>query len=140
MVTENTKELFGKDSDFLAAEAVKLLSEKLALDITMFEVSEFTSVTDFYVNATGKSQSHVLSLADDLSENFSDRGVPPLRVEGRSGRAWILVDFGQLIVNIFDAESRSFYSMDRFLPAESKRDVSELLSEVDKKFGGTTEE
>jgi len=122
------------ESNVLAEEAVKLLSEKLALDIKMFDVREYTSVTDFYVNCTGKSGTHVLSLADDVADFFSDRELPPLRVEGKKGNSWILVDFGQLIVNVFDAESRGFYSFDRLLPPEGERDVRELILSVDKKF------
>ncbi len=134
MNNNRTDELSHAECDVLALEAVKLLAEKLALDIKMFDVRERTSVTDFYVNATGKSLTHVASLADDLVENFDARGQRALRVEGKRGNSWILVDFGSLIVNIFDSESRGFYNFDRLLPAECERSTEEAIRSVDKKY------
>lgn len=133
---ENVKgnELKNASAETLAAEAVKILLEKKALDIRMFNVTDKTSVTDFYVNATGRSSTQVSSLSGDVDELLSERGRTPLRIEGRAGNAWILVDFGDVIVNIFDKPSREFYSFDRHLPAECEVDISNLVAEVDEKF------
>ena len=127
MITEKTKELSKAEAGVLANEAVKVLIEKLALDVSMFDVREHTSVTDFYVNATGRSINHVAALADDVVDNFELRGQSALRVEGKKGNSWILVDFGTLIVNIFDSEGRGFYNFDRLLPAECKREIGRPL-------------
>ncbi len=126
--------LAGCDSRTLAEAAAKLLIEKLALEVRMFDVTDTTSVTDFYINATGKSFTHVASLADDIVEDFSERGVEALRVEGKRGAGWILVDYGDVIINVFDSESRAFYSFDRLLPADCECDIAPLVSEVDEKF------
>ena len=131
---EKNDELRNASSEKLAQEAVKLMFEKKAADVKMFSVADYTSITDYYVNVTGRSSTHVASLADDLSESFGGRGLDPYRVEGKKGNSWILVDFGSLIVNVFDAESRSFYNFDRLLPAEAQVDISSLVEEVDKKF------
>ena len=133
-MNNNNIDLKGASSDVLAREAVKILLEKKGLDVTLFCVKDFTSVTDYYVNATGRSSTQVASLADDLSDILSDRGRDALRVEGRQGNAWILVDYGDVIVNVFDRQSREFYSFDRHLPAESAIDIADLVEEVDKKF------
>ena len=133
-MNERTNELASMNAEGLAKEAVKVLIEKLAIDVTMFYVTEHTSITDYYVNATGRSLTHVASLADDVVENFERRGLTAQRVEGKRGNSWILVDFGSLIVNVFDSEGRGFYSFDRLLPPECKCDISELVDEVDKKF------
>ena len=132
--TVKTEELKGADGKKLAEEAVKVLIEKLALDVTMYNVTGHTSVTDYYVNATGRSATHVASLSDDVADNFESRGQSPLRIEGKKGNSWILVDFGTLIINIFDSEGRSFYNFDRLLPAECKESIDSLVAEVDKKF------
>ena len=132
--TIKNNELSGAEGDTLAKAAVKVLIEKLALDVTMYNVIGNTSVTDFYVNATGRSATHVASLADDVADYFESRGQCPLRVEGKKGNSWILVDFGTLIVNIFDSEGRFFYNFDRLLPTECKQDIDELVKEVDKKY------
>ena len=131
---EIIKDLKDANAEKLACEAVKLLLEKKAGDVTMFSVSGHTSVTDYYVNATARSSTHVGSLSDEVATSFEERGFAPLRVEGRSGKSWILVDFGIVIVNVFDAQTRDFYNFDRLLPAECAVDISSLSAEVDKKY------
>jgi ribosome-associated protein len=134
MNSQRTNELQHAEGVALAEAAVKLLLEKLAEKVTMFDVANYTSITEFYVNATGRSLSHVAALADELVDNFELRGMTANRVEGKKGNTWILVDFGSLIVNIFDSEGRSFYNFDRLLPAESEVNIDSLIKEVDEKF------
>ena len=134
MIIENTKELSDAESSVIAKEATKLLIEKKAIDIKLYDVAENSGVTDFYINCTGRSSTHVSSLADEIVDNLEGRGKSALRVEGRQGNSWLLVDFGSVIINVFDAESRNYYNFDRLLPAESLVDISELVAEVDKKF------
>ena len=131
---DKTNELSSVDSRVLAEEAVKVLLEKLAKNVQLFDVREHTSITDFYVNATGKSSTHVASLADDVVDNFEKRGMSAYRVEGRGGNSWLLVDFGSVIVNVFDAESREMYNFERILPADSLCGIDDLVAEVDAKF------
>ena len=133
-MNETVKDLIGVDSDKLAEEAVKLLLEKKAQNVKMYYVADTTSVTDYYINATGRSSTHVGSLADEVDVLISERGRQPLRVEGRAGNAWILVDFGDVIVNVFDRQSRDFYDFDRLLPKESERSIEKLVEEVDNKL------
>ena len=129
-----TKTLANDDSLSLAKEAVKVLLEKKAINVTLFDVREKTSVTDFYVNATGRSSTQVSSLADDVADTIEQMGRRALRVEGRSGNSWLLVDFGDVIVNVFDRASREFYNFDKHLPEDSAVDISDIVAEVDKKF------
>ena len=131
---EKTFELKNCESELLAEEAVKILLEKKALDVKMFCVKESSGITDYYVNATGRSSTQVSSLAGILCEKLSERGRDELRVEGRQGNNWLLVDYGDVIVNVFDKPSREFYNFDRHLPAESEMDISALVAEVDAKF------
>jgi len=140
MENKRNDELKLAPAEILAAEAVKVLLEKKALDVRLFDVTGKTSVTDFYVNATGRSSMQVSALADYVDELLSDRGREPLRIEGRAGNAWILVDYGDVIVNIFDKQSREFYNFDRHLPEGAEVDISELVAEVDKKFELNTKE
>ena len=134
MEINKTEELKSVSSEVLSAEAVKQLLEKKALDVRLFYVKDNNSITDYYVNVTGRSSTQVSALADELCDNFSDRGRNVLRVEGRQGGAWILVDYGDVIVNIFDKPSREFYNLDRHLPEGSEVDITSLVEEVDKKF------
>ncbi|MBQ4071647.1 MAG: ribosome silencing factor [Clostridia bacterium] len=125
------------DTASIARRAVSILIEKKALDVRLYEVGEDNPLTDFYVNATGRSHTQVGALADELVDKLIEVGVNPLRVEGRRGDAWILVDYGGVIVNVFDRESREFYNLDRLMPQESIRDISDIVKEVDEKLSIT---
>ena len=116
----------------IARAAVAVLIEKKGIAVKLYEVGEENPLTDFYVNSTGRSSSHVASLADDLVDKLSELGVDALRVEGKRGDSWVLVDYGNVIVNVFDRESRDFYNLDRLMPAESIRDITDIINEVDK--------
>ena len=134
MQTEKTTELEKVSSEVLAKEIVKVLIEKKGIEVTLFDVRETTSVTDFYVNVTGRSSTHVGSLADDVAYMIGLRGRDPERIEGKRGATWILVDYMDVIVNVFDKESRSFYNFERLLPQEGRIDISPLEKEVDEKM------
>lgn len=128
---ENIKDLVGCESGTLAREAVKILIERKGIDVKLFDVREKSSVTDYYVNVTGRSSTNVAALADEVDAKLSERGRTPLRTEGRRGNNWILVDFGDVILNVFDRASRDFYNLDRHFPEESLVDISGLIAEVD---------
>lgn len=134
MEAERTNELTSVSSEVLAKEIVKVLLEKKGIDVTLYDVREKTSVTDFYVNVTGRSSTHVASLADDVDYLFDLRGRKSERIEGRRGNTWILVDYLDVIVNVFDKESREFYNFERLLPEGSKVDITDLIQEVDSRF------
>lgn len=131
---EVIKDLLNVDSGTLAREAVKILLEKKAINVCLFDVREKSSITDYYVNVTGRSSTQVASLADEVDSKLSERGRASLRTEGRRGNSWILVDFGDVIINVFDRDSREFYNLDRHLPEGSQVDISDLVAEVDAKF------
>ena len=129
-----TAELRGVDSWTLASEATKLLIEKKALGVRLYNVTDKTSITDYYLNVTGRSATQVSALADELVEKLSMRGRDALGIEGKRGSAWVLVDYGDLIVNVFDRESRDFYDFDRLIPDGCEVDITDLVAEVDRKF------
>ncbi len=131
---EITKDLINADAGTLAREAVKILLEKKAIDVALFDVREKSSITDYYINVTGRSSTQVASLADEVDSKLSERGRGANRIEGKRGTNWILVDFGDVIINVFDRESRSFYNLDRHLPEGTQLDISELVAEVDRKL------
>ena len=129
-------------SELLAHTAARVLIEKKALDVRLYCVGQNSSVTDYFLNVTGRSVTQVASLVDYLIDELEKRGVSPLRVEGKRGTTWFLVDFGDLIVNIFDRPSREFYNFDHLLPEDSAVSVEEDIRAVDEKLSlmKTTEE
>ena len=129
-----SKTLRDSNSVTLAEAVVAVLIEKKALDVRLYEVGEDNPVTDYYVNATGRSLTQVAALADEVAFKISEQGRDALRIEGKRGNAWILVDYGDVIVNVFDRESREFYNLDRRMPAGSEKDISYIVKRVDDKL------
>lgn len=96
-----------------AKQMGKFLSEKKAEDVVLINVREKTIVADYYVLATGRSMTHVRSLCDLVEEEFGKQDVVPLRREGvREGR-WAVLDYGDVVLHIFNDESRLFYHLER---------------------------
>ena len=131
--------LSGVDSELLARELTKIIIEKKALDIKLFAATGENPITSFYLNVTGRSATHVSSLADELVYQAELRGRNASHVEGGRGASWILVDFGDVIVNVFDREAREFYNFDRLLSPEAMIDIAPLVEEVDKKMQSAKE-
>ena len=86
------------DSKTLVREIVKVLDEKKAMNIVAIETEEVTIVSDFFVIASGMSNTHTKSLADDVEYEIKKRlGIDPEHIEGRA-TGWILLDYGSVIV------------------------------------------
>ena len=134
MQTDKRTDLYDATSELLAKEAVKVLLEKKGVDVSLYDVRESSSITDFFINVTGRSTTHQASLADNLSFLLGERGRDPLRIEGKRGNSWILLDYSDVIINIFDKQSREFYNLDRHFSEDNKVDITELVLEVDRKF------
>ena len=126
--------LIGAESADIARACVEVLIEKRAGDVKLYNVKETSSVTDYYVNATGRSALNTAALAGYVTDKLSSMGINEKHIEGRSSGSWILVDYGDVIVNIFDKPSREFYNFDRLMPENSEVDISDIVAEVDKKF------
>ena len=127
---ENTPVPSMKDAEplDLAREAAKILLNKKAAQLKLLSVSDVTVIADYYVIVTGRSSTQIKALADDLVYEMGRRDVPCAHIEGRDGGAWILCDFGSVIVHIFDRESREYYRLERLASPDAEVDVSDLLT------------
>ena len=96
----------------IAEEAVKALNAKQAKDVTLLRTSDVTVLADYFVICTATSSTHVKTLTDEVDKVLSEQGEPPLRREGYRGGGWILLDFGCVIVHIFQAEMREFDNLE----------------------------
>ena len=98
----------------VAEFAFATLDNKKAMDVTLLEVSDQTILADYFLLATGTSNTHVRALADEvefkLREEFS---IEPNHIEGTSGNAWTLMDYGSVIIHIFTPQAREFYKLER---------------------------
>lgn len=102
------------ESQDLVNEICSVLSEKKAMDIIKINVTEKTSLADYFVIASGRSQTQVRALAENLEELMEKRhGVFVRRREGVNEGRWAVLDYGDVIVHIFHDEQRLFYHLER---------------------------
>ncbi|NLJ30235.1 MAG: ribosome silencing factor [Clostridiales bacterium] len=97
----------------LAKEAAKFLENKKALDLKLIGIQDISVIADYFILATGTSNTHVKALADEVEFQLKQQGVAPGHVEGYRSNSWVLLDYGSVIVHIFTAEARQFYDLDR---------------------------
>jgi len=111
--------------------------EKKALDLTVLDLRDIASFTDFFVIATGTNRRQVQAISDEVVDQLKRHGTRAARVEGYQTAEWILVDYGDFVVHVFDEKARRFYDLER-LWREAKRidvapsgsDISNLKSEI----------
>ncbi|NLZ25619.1 MAG: ribosome silencing factor [Clostridiales bacterium] len=97
----------------LKYQIAQVLDEKNAIDIKILKVGEMTIVADYFIICTGKSNQHVKALADNLIEKMEELGVTALRSDGIRDGKWAVVDYGSIMVHIFNDETRLFYCLEK---------------------------
>lgn len=97
----------------LAQLGAELLSNKKATEVKIIDIGEKSSFADFLVIANGNSERQVAALTDDVEDAFAKEGVIVKRIEGKNGTGWVLMDFGDVIVNIFTKEMRNKYNIEK---------------------------
>lgn len=100
-----SKELSRKIGEFLL--------EKKASDVMSIDIEEKSIVADYYVLATAKSSPHVKALSEYLEEEMDKYGVSTVRREGTREGRWAVIDFGDVVVHIFNDETRLFYNLEK---------------------------
>lgn len=93
--------------------ALEALDELKGKEIVALDVRHLTSMTDYMVIASGTSNRHVKSMADNLIVEAKKRGEPPIGVEGEGSGDWVLVDFGGVVVHVQIPETRRFYDLEK---------------------------
>ncbi|MEK6279926.1 MAG: ribosome silencing factor [Acidobacteriota bacterium] len=100
--------------------ALRAAAEKKAIDMVVLDLREIASFTDFFVIVSGSNERQVQAISDEVSETLKKSGSPAARVEGYKTAEWILLDYGDFVVHVFDEKARRFYDLER-LWRESKR-------------------
>lgn len=98
----------------LKEKICEALSKKKAKDVTVIDIAGKTVIADYFVIASGRSSTQVKAIAEGVDEIMSkEEGIEPLRREGlREGR-WVVLDYGAVILHIFNDEARDFYCLER---------------------------
>ena len=115
----------------LGEKIVEVLYRKKGKAIELINVEEQTSITEYYVIATGNSRTQVGALCDEVDVKLTEWGFPPIKVEGRGNGTWEVLDFGCVVVHIFSRESRDFYKLENLWEDAEKLDVTPILDRVD---------
>ena len=112
-------------NSFEAAKiAVAALKDKQGTDITLLRTEELTVLADYFIICTANSTPHVRTLYDEVDKKLSEVGYNPIRREGLRNSNWLLLDFGSLVVHIFQKETRAFYNLERLWSDAQEIDIS----------------
>ncbi|ARG97468.1 ribosome silencing factor [Legionella micdadei] len=88
------------------------LDDIQAIDITVIDVKQQTSVTDYMIICSGRSSRHVKAVAEFVIERMEAAGLSPLSQSGLENGEWVLIDFGDFVLHIMQPESRAFYNLE----------------------------
>lgn len=108
-----TKEVRPLESKHKALQAARAALDKKAKDVLILDLKNLTTVTDYFVICSGESVTHVKAIAGGVDEGFSGAGIKPLGIEGLSYSHWVLMDYGDVIVHIFEEGTRKFYELEK---------------------------
>ena len=93
--------------------AITALEDKKAEDISIIDISEVSVLADYFLIASGSNRSQIQALTDNVEEKLGRAGYSPKQIEGYDTANWILMDYGDIIVHVFDRENRLFYDLER---------------------------
>lgn len=102
-----------QDEKRMAGTAILALEDKKAEDIRVIDISQVSVIADYFIIANGKNTSQIQAMADEVEERLYKAGYPLKQKEGYRNANWVLLDFGDIIVHIFDKENRLFYDLER---------------------------
>ena len=111
----------------IAARAAKVLDDHKGLDIKLLEVSDVTTIADYFLICTGTSNTHVKTLCDYAEYTLEQLGEPMLGREGHRGSAWELLDYGSIVVHVFTEEARKFYDLERLWADAEVVDLKDII-------------
>lgn len=106
--------------------AIQALEDKKAEDIRIIDISQVSILADYFIIASGTNRSQIQAMTDNVSEVLGRFGTALRQVEGYDTANWILMDFGDIIVHIFDKENRLFYNLERIWQDGKQVELSEF--------------
>lgn len=112
----------------LMEKAVRILDSKKAQDIKVIDISELTTLGDYFIIATGTSSTHVRSLAGELEEQLKKDGYTGT-MEGYDNTGWVLMDYKDAIIHVFYGEMREHYQLEHLWSDGTPVDISGLLTQ-----------
>ena len=122
----NAKTAFSElDADLQLA--IECASEKQAMNMLVLDLREIASFTEFFVIASGANQRQVQAIADEINEQLKKQmSVKPVRIEGYNAAEWVLLDYGDFVVHLFEKNAREFYDLERLWLDSKRVDLGKL--------------
>ncbi len=111
----------------MARIAIAALEDKKAEDIRVIDISNVSVLADYFIIASGNNRNQLQALSDEVEERLGRQGYAPKQVEGYENANWILLDFGDIIVHLFDNENRIFYDLERIWRDGKQMDAKEFM-------------
>lgn len=103
-----------------AKRIAQLFDSKKGKDITVLDITNVTSLGDYFVIASGLSAPQINALTDEVDAKMLEAGERALHIEGNKSATWVLMDYGDVVVHIFHQETRDFYGIERLWSDASK--------------------
>lgn len=101
------------NSNKIAKLAITALEDKKAEEIKVIDISDVSVIADYFIIANGTNRNQIQTLSDHVEETLGRAGVELKQVEGYDNANWVLLDFRDVIIHIFDKENRLFYDLER---------------------------
>ncbi len=122
-----------------AVKAAERAIDKKAKDTVILELENLSTIADYFVICSGENPAQIRAIAESIDECFSNMKIPPLGREGLGVARWVLIDYGDIVIHVFDEETRAFYDLEKFWIDAPRIPVEDLSmhSEGDKKRKGT---
>lgn len=114
------------NSKEVAKKAFMALDEKMAVDIKIIDISKISVIADYFIIAGGSNERQVKALADNVEEKLGKDGVFPKSSEGYQNAKWILMDYGDVIIHVFNQEDRLFYDLERIWVDGQSVEIADL--------------
>ncbi|MDE7057579.1 MAG: ribosome silencing factor, partial [Lachnospiraceae bacterium] len=97
----------------MAKIAAAALEDKKARDLKILDISDVSVLADYFIIASGSNRNQVQAMVDEVEEKLGKAGYTPKQIEGYQTANWILMDYQDLIIHVFDEENRLFYDLER---------------------------
>ena len=117
----------------LAEIAARALDSKKGKEIRLIRIDKITTLAEYFVICTGSSNTQINALCDAVEKELSEKGEEPLHREGYRGGTWVLLDYGCVVVHVFNDEARKFYSLEHLWADGEEVDLGAILPHAEEK-------
>jgi ribosome-associated protein len=128
-VTEQKKNLQFAPPLELAGAIIGELSKTRASGLKLIHVEDQTIIADYFIICTGTSNTQIRAIANTLEFKMGEYGVYPAHIEGLDEATWVLLDYGSVIVHVFNSETRRFYNLEKLWADGAELDISKYIVE-----------